>query len=372
MYCRHCGKELKENASFCSACGTPRGTTRQHGAVSDTAMRSVHRNKHGLIGLGAAVILIGIIAGIIMITPLGNTARRHLKSSLSSEPEFRVSRRTFIQRDGLTTEEEFSYDAKGRLTETHRLTEYKDDSGEVQTEDYRESITYISDSDTLYIKTVKNAADSDENGKYQKVVHDTLNEKDSFVTRDIEDYDGTHATINATYEYHPNGELSKYVHEYSYSDEKNNNLRYKQDEATYDENGKVIHSLTEWEDGDITENTYTRTPDGTLITREYANISSSYTDSRLFNYDEYGNESSETFSDGTVCQYDLSLDSEGRVLRKVHPQTKSADGTTPKLVFEYQYDDNGNECYMNYEYYEIDSDIPDDWSYEVYTEYVRV
>ena len=48
MYCKRCGREIKTNAKFCPACGSPVGQTVSGGGNSNTNKKSFPLKKFGI------------------------------------------------------------------------------------------------------------------------------------------------------------------------------------------------------------------------------------------------------------------------------------------------------------------------------------
>ena len=73
MYCKRCGREIKTNAKFCPACGSPVGQTVSGGGNSNTNKKSFPLKKFGIIG-GLCVLVIVSLVVVGKVVLKGKTA----------------------------------------------------------------------------------------------------------------------------------------------------------------------------------------------------------------------------------------------------------------------------------------------------------
>lgn len=63
MYCRHCGKEISDNAFMCPDCGEPTATGKTPSALpSDNEVRNDHEKHYDPTGLSVVAFLLSLIA----------------------------------------------------------------------------------------------------------------------------------------------------------------------------------------------------------------------------------------------------------------------------------------------------------------------
>lgn len=86
MYCKRCGREIKTNAKFCPACGSPVGQTVSGGGNSNTNKKSSSFKKFGIIG-GLCVLVIVNLVVIGKVVLKGKTAESVAEKAYRAEVE---------------------------------------------------------------------------------------------------------------------------------------------------------------------------------------------------------------------------------------------------------------------------------------------
>ena len=93
MYCTHCGNKLKENAQFCSACGTEVHAVRENSPAAETQQKS-DSNSRGLmrgVKIPLPTLLVGagvlILLGFLVFTPDSPQQNSRQAQSLSPQEQ---------------------------------------------------------------------------------------------------------------------------------------------------------------------------------------------------------------------------------------------------------------------------------------------
>ena len=86
MYCKKCGREIRTNAKFCPACGSPVGQTVSGGRNSNTNKKSFSLKKFGIIG-GLCVLVIVSLVIIGKVVLKGKTAESVAEKACRAEVE---------------------------------------------------------------------------------------------------------------------------------------------------------------------------------------------------------------------------------------------------------------------------------------------
>lgn len=86
MYCKSCGREIKTNAKFCPACGSPVRQTVSGGGNSNTNKKSFSFKKFGIIG-GLCVLVIVSLVVIGKVVLKGKTAESVAEKAYRAEVE---------------------------------------------------------------------------------------------------------------------------------------------------------------------------------------------------------------------------------------------------------------------------------------------